>query len=129
VNSRDDFDDLDALRVPPEAAATVKSSGNVRRHTRQRLSGNFYLCPIEWAHRALTAVGSKEQLIIALRLYRCWRLQTPGQTAMVASNAALRGPGFSREKKRRAIQRLEAAGLVEVLEHHAGRSPRIRIIE
>jgi hypothetical protein len=75
------------------------------------------------------AVRGKGQLIIALRIYRRWRLRKPEQDAIVASNVALAGPGFAREHKRRAIQGLQAAGLIEVVDRRGGRAPRIRVVE
>jgi hypothetical protein len=131
MNNADGFDDLNALRLPPEGVAAAKSSADAPKRARRRRVpiGDFYLCPVVWADRAASAVASKDQLIIAFRLYRCWRLRKPGESMIIASNTALVGPGFSREKKRRTIQRLQAAGILEVVTHKAPRAPRIRIIE
>jgi hypothetical protein len=108
MNNADNFDDLNALRLPPEGEAAAKSSADALKRARPRRApiGEFYLCPVAWGDRAASAVASKDQLIIAFRLYR-----------------------FSREKKRRTIQRLQAAGILEVVTHQAPRAPRIRIIE
>ena len=132
MDNTDEFDDLDALRLSPGSLAAANSAMEAReaRPRRQkRLAGDFYLCPVSWADRATAAVTGKAQLIIAFRLYRCWRLRKQGEDIIVASNAAVVGPGASREAKRRALYNLEAAGLIEVVERHAARAARIRIIE
>jgi hypothetical protein len=130
---KDQFNDLDALRLPPEALASAMSSAKggpaAHRPKRPRIAEDFYLCPVSWADRAVDAVRGKGQLIIALRIYRRWRLRKPEQDTIVASNVALAGPGFAREHKRRAIQGLQAAGLIEVVDHRGGRAPRIRVVE
>jgi|SRR3954454_144908 hypothetical protein len=125
----DGFDDLNTLRLPPEAVAAAKGPAEMRKPRRTALIGDFYLCPVAWANRAASAVTSKDQLIIAFRLYRCWKLRKPGESIIIASNTALGGPGFSREKKRRTLQRLQAADLLKIVTHQAGRAPRIRIVE
>jgi hypothetical protein len=130
MNNADGFDDLNALRLSPDGVAAAKSSANAPKPARRRTAlGEFYLCPVAWGDRAASAVTSKDQLIIAFRLYRCWKLRKPGESIIIASNTALVGPGFSREKKRRTIQRLQAAGLLDVVTHQVPRAPRIRIIE
>jgi hypothetical protein len=129
----DDSDNLDALRLSPDGVAAAKSSAEApkpdRRRGQARIAGSFYLCPTAWADRAAAAVSSKAQLIIAFRLYRCWRTRKPGENMITASNVIVAGPGFSREGKRRALLKLEAAGLIEVVERYAMRAPRIRIID
>lgn len=131
MNSTDEFDDLAALRLSPGslAAAMAMEAREARPRGQKRVAGDFYLCPVSWADRATAAVTSKTQLIIAFRLYRCWRLRKPADDNIVASNAAVTGPGVSREAKRRALRSLEAAGLIEVVERHTARAARIRIID
>ena len=129
----DGFDYLDALRLSPEAVALAvtkpKTTPVTAPKQRQRLAGEFYLCPMAWADRAMLAVASKEQFIIALRLYRRWRTRKPEENTITASNVVLKGPGFSREVKRRTLRKLEGAGLLEVVERGRGRAPRIRMID
>jgi hypothetical protein len=130
MNNADGFDDLNALRLPPDGVAAAKPSADAPKAARRRTPPiRDYLCPVAWGDRAAAAVTSKDQLIIAFRLYRCWRLRKPGESMIIASNTTLVGPGFSREKKRRTIRRLQAAGLLDVVTHQAPRAPRIRIIE
>jgi hypothetical protein len=129
MNSADSFDDLNALRLPPEVVTLGKSKLATKpRRQRQRLAGEFYLCPVAWGDRAMLAVASKEQLIIALRLYRRWLTRKREESAITASNVMLAGPGFSREVKRRALRKLETVGLLEVVDRRNGRAPRIRLI-
>jgi hypothetical protein len=118
------------LTLSPEALTLQKSGGQPRPPAKQkRVVGEFYLCPIGWADRAAAVLTSQSQLIIAFRLYRHWRMRKHEEDVIVASNLALAGSAFSREAKRRTLQRLEAAGLIEIVERHATRAPRIRIIE
>jgi hypothetical protein len=121
----DGFDDLDALTLSPEQVAATKPL-KPHRQRKTHVAGAFYLCPVERAAATLSSAG---HLIIALRLYRLWRLRKPGDDTIVASNAALAGSGFTRETKRRALLKLQAAGLLEVVDSHHGRSPRLRIVE
>jgi len=124
------FDDLEKWRVPPERVKLGKpevatsSKLRVRRNTE-----SFYYCPTEWADRAAVELRSSGQLIIALRIFRRWRLRKPGDDWIVASNVALDGPGFHREKKRLVISRLRSAGLINVVHSGPGRAVRLRVIE
>jgi hypothetical protein len=131
MGDRDPFDNLDSLRLTPETAALARPVNLAPARRRgPRITSEFYLCPVTWADRAMSSVSSKEQLILALRLYRCWKLREPGGSIIVASNAVLAGPGFRRETKRRTIEKLQAAGLLEVVQRgRRGRSPRVRVIE
>jgi hypothetical protein len=130
MHNPDVFDDLDILRLSPEAVAAAQRP-KVRKQSRRlrRVRGEFYLAPIAWADRAIAAVTSKEQLAISLRLYRRWLTRKQDESTIAASNAVLTGPGFSREAKRRALDKLAAAGLLEIVEQGRGRAPRIRIID
>jgi hypothetical protein len=124
----DPFDNLDSLRLTPQAVALARPAKPIRSRS-VRVAGEFYLCPIAWADKAMAAVASKKQLILALRLYRCWKLRGPKES-IVVSHVALAGPGFLREIKRRTIKNLQAAGLLEIVEQgRRGRSPRVRIID
>ena len=58
-----------------------------------------------------------------LILYRSWQQQTP---TVVVSNTMLRQYGISRETKRRALEQLEAAGLITV-EWRATKNPIVTV--
>jgi hypothetical protein len=127
----DAFDNLGGLRVTSELMAKYppKQEAKPARRRGLRTGGKFYHVPETWFDRAVVAVGSKDQLVIAVRLFRHWRLRKSGEDTVVASNVALKGWGFSRNKKQRAIHSLELAGLLKVVEQRSGRAPRVTITE
>jgi hypothetical protein len=94
---------------------------------REKIVGPFYQCSQPWADIATKAAG--QYLILALRLYRRWRGRPSGCDAIVVSAEALAGPGYSRLGKTRVVQRLEKAGLIEVVERKRKQAPRIRVID
>jgi hypothetical protein len=128
----DAFDNLKNLHLTPELMTLHPPKPETRpgrRARATRTAGAFYHLPEAWFDRAYMATTSREQLIIAVRLFRHWRLRAPGKDTIIASNIALKGPGFSRQAKGRALQNLRAAGLLEIVEQRDRASPRIRIIE
>jgi hypothetical protein len=131
---KDAFDNLKSLHLADELVAKYPPKREARpsRPTPPRpprTAGSFYHVPTIWLDRAYLAATSKEQIMISVRLFRHWRLRKPGEDTVVASNAALNGPGFSRQAKLRALQNLAAASLLEVVEQRGRRSPRVRIVE
>lgn len=99
----------------------------------ERLQGDFYLCPVAWADRAAKAVGV--YLIMALRLYRRWKMRKKGAKFIIASSEAVSGPGpgsggrSSRNSRLRMLERLAAAKLIEILGRIPNGAYRVRIIE
>src|SRR5262249_8585310 len=87
------------------------------RPRRKPVAGDFYLCPRLWLDQAAEASG--QYLILAIRLYRRWRMREPGTNWVAASAAALAGPGpgggSGRHGRLRVLDRLEAAGLIKVV--------------
>jgi hypothetical protein len=124
---------LATIYKPAKADVKAVPSASTIKLKRKRAAGRFYLTPESWFERAATAVESKQQLAIAVRLYRCWRMRPRGEDNVVASNIVLIGQGGSgttREIKRRTIKNLQQAGLLQVVEEgRRGRSPRVRIVE
>jgi hypothetical protein len=83
-------------------------TGSKRRRTSPHIG-----CPVAWLRRVLPLVRSKEQLAIALWLYR--RSTVCGGGWFNAPNAELeRDLGLSRHTKYRAMDALEEAGVVEL---------------
>jgi hypothetical protein len=125
--SGDAFDDLRGLQLPPELLVQIKpkSEDNKSGRRRKHLAGNFYMAPETWLEDAYAAVGSKSQLMAALRLYRLWHTRKPGTDHVVASNVKL---GVSRNVKHRALIALEGAGLIEVKAGGSGMAPRIKVL-
>jgi hypothetical protein len=127
--SADGFDNLETLTLSPEQVASAKPLKPRRRQRKKHFDGDFYLCPTEWLDQAAAVLGSAAQLLIALQLYRLWRMRKLGDDTVVASNAALESASFSRHSKRVAIARLQKAGLLEVVgQHNNGWAPRVRIV-
>jgi hypothetical protein len=95
---------------------------------RGRMQGEFYLCSEEWADKAAEVGG--QYLILALRLYRRWRMRKPGTNSITVTAGALAGPGHSKRGRLIVVQRLQEAGLIEVAdEGRRGRAPRVRVID
>jgi hypothetical protein len=111
------FTSKNPARRPPRAA----------RPKRERIIGPFYQCSEPWADKAAEATG--RYLILALRLYRCWRVRRPGIDIIAITTAELAGPGYTRNGKNRVVLILERAGLIEVVERAPGRAPRVRVID
>jgi hypothetical protein len=93
----------------------------------RRVRGDFYMCPKAWADQASEVSGL--YLILALRLYRRWRMREPGADVITATAKGMAGPGYSRTGRRRLITRLEEAGLIEVVARAPGRAVRVRVID
>jgi hypothetical protein len=129
VQRPDPFDDLSKLMLTPEMVAAYHATAKPAGRRRARIRGEFYLAPVGWADRAAAAVHSSNQLILAFRLYRRWRIRQSNEDAVSITQAVLGRRGLARTTKRRFLHRLEAAGLIQVVSGGAGRAPRVRIIE
>jgi len=132
------FADISKLALTPEQIARANAAYDAKakqraegrkRERRERVAGEFYLVSAGWFDRAVAAVSSKEQLAAALRIYRRWLIRPSSADTLTVSNAAVAGPGFTRHAKRKVVQKLAAAGLLQVVEHRHGRAPRVRIVE
>jgi hypothetical protein len=75
--------------------------------------------PLDLAGAVARATGGQRMMVWIWLLHRTWQQQTP---SVVVSTAALRKYGISRETKRTALKRLEAAGLITV-EWRANKNP------
>jgi hypothetical protein len=88
--------------------------------------GAFVKVPQWWIREAAKAIGTMHapaMLVTIELLYAHWKT---GSTTVPLSNGRLTKLGISRETKRRALRRLEKAGLITV-ERHSGRSPRVTL--
>jgi hypothetical protein len=104
------------------------ANSRVGKPKRERIVGSFYQCSESWADKAAQVTGCYS--ILALRLYRCWRMRRPGTGAVAVTTNGLAGPGYSRRGKLCVVARLEGAGLIEVVEPSApGRAARVRVID
>ena len=78
-----------------------------------RRTGQHIGCPVAWLKRLYPLVRSKQQVVIALWLYR--RSIVCGSGWFTTPNAELeRDLGLSRFTKYRALDELEKAGVVEL---------------
>jgi hypothetical protein len=106
----------------------AKTTKRRRKGRRERVSGGFYQVPLDWADRAAEAAGG--YLILALRIHRAWRMREVGATAIAVTAKVLgRSSGHSSQDSRRIVCRLEAAGLIEVVERKSGCAARVRVID
>ena len=118
----DPFDDLDSLRLTPEAVAAMNRAAAAKPakpQPRRARNRDFVMVPMAWVDRLKGAEGSAIFFVEIHILHQDWR--TSGKPVPV-SNKALRGAGVSRWSKWRALRELEARGLIQV-EHRDGRSP------
>jgi hypothetical protein len=123
--SADVFDNLDALRLTPEMVVKTKPKRDGQVQRRKHLVGNFYMVPEAWFDEVCKVVGSKEQLVVALRLYQLWRSRKPGADYVVASNSKLRSLP---DTKRRALVSLQKAGLIKMQGGGNGKAPRVEVL-
>jgi hypothetical protein len=113
MSSDDPFDDPRWQQAETMAAA--------RRQPNQRFIG----CPLWWFKRIFPIVRSKNDLAIALAVYRL-RIVRHSRVVTV-SNAYLAGLGIDRYAKYRGLRRLADAGLF-VIRRHNKRSLEIEFL-
>jgi hypothetical protein len=93
--------------------------------TRQREAELFVKVPLAWASTAAKAIGSHQSFVVIWILHLAWR--TRSQTVTL-SNTALAKYRINREAKRRALVKLEAAGLVKLKRLH-GRPTIVTVLD
>ena len=91
---------------------------------RQREANLFVKVPLKWANAASRAIRSHQCFVLIWILYLAWKAKRP---TFVLSNAALVRYGVSRETKRRALAKLQAAGLIAV-ERLPGRATIVTLL-
>jgi hypothetical protein len=86
---------------------------------------DFVGCPMAWLEQVLPHVRGEHQIVVALLLYRRWVLCGRRRT-FDFPNGDLKKLGINRSTKRKALTKLEQAGLVavEYLHGHAVRATR-----
>ena len=121
-HSEDDLftDDVDPIWDEP---ASKPKAGKPKR-----MGGDFYLCSTAWGDKAAEVAG--QYLILALRLYRRWRMRKPGTDTIAVTARTLAGSRNSRYARLCIVDRLAEAGLIKIVEESRhGRAPRVRIID
>jgi hypothetical protein len=100
-----------------QADATVANRG--------RPDQPFIGCPLSWFKRVFPVVHGKNELAVALYLYRLSKVC--GSRTMVVSNERLLAElGIDRYAKYRALRRLAAAGII-ILKHHHKRAIQVTL--
>jgi hypothetical protein len=110
---------LEALRLPDEVAALVRSTSTSRRHRRQQ----FVKVPWTWVERLKTTSYASTYRVALHLLHRNWRT---GEKVIALSNVALASEGVSRKEKWRALAELERVELVRV-ERRPRKSPLVAL--
>ena len=101
--------------IPCHPALTTKQR-------RQRT--HFVMVPLEWAARVSMAAGESTTFVAIWVLYRAWKTKS---NTVVLSSGQFEALGIDRWVKRRALRKLEAAGLITVKRQH-GRAPVVTLL-
>ena len=95
--------------------------------------GDFIYVRDAWSLRAYYATRSKGQFLIALRLYRRWRMQVDAEAngaVPAAVSRLIEGTGLHRHIVARTLRALVQAGLVIITEStRPGRAARYAIVD
>ena len=84
----------------------------------------FVRVPLAAAAQAANATGDHKLMVWLWLLRRSWERHTP---TMVVPTAALQKYGITRKVKRRALEQLEAAGLIAV-EQRPHKNPTVTLL-
>jgi hypothetical protein len=103
--------DFDKIRLPPEMGrpSAPPKRGPVKSGNRE--VGRHIGCPLWWFRRALAAVKSKDQLAVALYLYRR-SVVCKSATVRLSNNGLREDLGVGRTAKYLALKNLAAGGLI-----------------
>ena len=91
---------------------------------RRREADLFSKMPLQWSNAATRAIGSRQCFVLIWLVHLAWKSKS---ITVSLSNAALARYGVSRETKRRALAKLEAAGLIKV-ERRLGRATIVTLL-
>jgi hypothetical protein len=84
---------------------------------RAREADLFAKVPLKWADAATRAIGSRQGFVLIWILHVAWKNKSRN---FAVSNMSLARYGVSREAKRRALAKLQAAGLIGVEGYRVG---------
>jgi hypothetical protein len=85
---------------------------------------NFALIPLDWAADVTAAMNTPGYMVFTLLAYLAWRTKSP---TFVLSNDYLKRYGVDRDAKRRALARLEKAGVIRI-ERHGHHAPIVTLL-
>jgi hypothetical protein len=111
-------DNLETLRLDAKPA----SAGAQTRQLRTRRPSRHIGCPLTWFKRVFPIVRGKNELAVALFLYRQHAIHR--SRTITLSNACLAELGIERHAKYRALRRLAGAGII-TLERYNKSAARI----
>lgn len=117
---------LDKFKAKPQDPAAAKPRRRQQREPKDqedRLIG----CPMWWLQRVRPVVKSKDQLVVAVYLWRR-RIICGGDATFDLPNGELKTLGISRKVKLRTLDLLAAAGLIVFVQRTAKAAPTITIL-
>jgi hypothetical protein len=113
--------EVEDLEVPPQHKRTT------RTHTTGATKDRFIGCPIWWLRRVRPAVTKRDQLVVAIYLWRR-RVVCGNRETFDVPNGELKAWGISRKIKYRTLDLLAAAGLIKVARHSAKAALTVTIL-
>jgi hypothetical protein len=108
--------------VPEDVGHTPR-----RRHTSEAPRDRFFGCPIWWLKCVHPVVATKDQLIVAIYLWRR-HIVCNKREAFDVPNGELKAWGVSRKAKKRTLELLAAADVVRVIQPSAKAAPAVTIL-
>jgi hypothetical protein len=93
---------------------------------RRQQADRFFGCPLEWVKRVIPVVQSKEQLAVAIWLYRR-RIVCKCELFDVPNDTLREELGLSRKVKYQTLRRLEKANVITVV-RNGKHSPQVRLL-
>jgi hypothetical protein len=124
------FDDLEALKMPadmlPKEARVISRP---KHRTKKHEVEEFWHVPKpSWRRPAIRAVRTRQQVECAMEIYRLWRMRPEGAKTVTVSNKICDN-FITRGVKRRTLNLLKTAGLIEIISCSNGAAPVIRVVE
>jgi hypothetical protein len=117
------FDDLEQLRARPEDIPETRVETPATRRRQERRRQAFVMVPLAWLDQ-LSKSSRRATVFVALHLL-CLDWKSKG-APVTLSNLAVAEWGISRREKWRALQELEALGLIAV-ERRRRQSPCVTV--
>jgi hypothetical protein len=106
----------------PILVEELETPGMKIRKTRKQQE--FVKVPLQWAADAAEVTGTRGAVVWILLLYMAWKTKC---LTFPLSNVMLARYGVSREIKRRALEKLEASGLIKI-ERRRKQSPIVTLL-
>lgn len=101
-------------------------AGNTDSPTRKQRGKrtNFAMVPLDWAADVTEAMNTPGYMVFTLLAYLAWKTKS---ATFVLSNNYLKRYGVDRDAKRRALARLEKAGVIRI-ERHGRHAPIVTLL-